>query len=333
MNNIDLKLILDSKFCERFSIDDKNAISFKMLAQGEYNINYVFQKPKSKESLVLRINTGSQMNLKNQITYEYKALNSLKSTNITPIPLYVDDSKELIPYGFLVMNYIEGRPLNYDTDMELASKCLAKIHCTDVDKECLLSSENSLKAIWEECLEMSSKYINSNMENIEVKKNIELLLKRCEKNVSKGNDFGNKTIINTELNSGNFIVNDKEKSICLVDWEKPLLGYVFQDLGHFLAPTTTFWKTDKILSKDEKDFFINKYCSYSENYKNPKEVWECVKHYIAMNCLRGVTWCSMAYIEYESPERLIKNEYTYNKIKKYLSLDFLEFIKEEYINE
>lgn len=32
-----------------------------------------------------------------------------------------------------------------------------------------------------------------------------------------------------------------------------------QDLGHFLAPTTTFWKTDVILDQDRIDAFLDTY--------------------------------------------------------------------------
>ena len=50
-------------------------------------------------------------------------------------------------------------------------------------------------------------------------------------------------MVNTELNSGNFLIDPQGVS-SLVDWEKPLVSEPGQDLGHFLAPTTTFWKTD-----------------------------------------------------------------------------------------
>ena len=39
------------------------------------------------------------------------------------------------------------------------------------------------------------------------------------------------------------IGNSKEDSY-IIDWEKALIGECEQDLAHFLAPTTTFWKTD-----------------------------------------------------------------------------------------
>ena len=57
--------------------------------------------------------------------------------------------------------------------------------------------------------------------------------------------------INTELNSTNFLINGGTYDNFLIDWEKPLYGDPAQDLGHFLAPTTTFWKTDVILSREE----------------------------------------------------------------------------------
>ena len=47
--------------------------------------------------------------------------------------------------------------------------------------------------------------------------------------------------INTELNSTNFLIGGEGKPNYLIDWEKPLFGDPAQDLGHFLAPTTTFF--------------------------------------------------------------------------------------------
>ena len=46
-------------------------IEISLLAQGEYNMNYIFEHPVSKKKLLLRLNTGSQMHLEHQIEYEY----------------------------------------------------------------------------------------------------------------------------------------------------------------------------------------------------------------------------------------------------------------------
>ena len=58
--------------------------NYTMLAQGEYNRNYTFIHPITGKKLVLRINFGSQMHLKDQIIYEYKALKLLENSGRTP---------------------------------------------------------------------------------------------------------------------------------------------------------------------------------------------------------------------------------------------------------
>lgn len=331
MNRIDLDNIRRNKdFIERFGIDDKE--EFSLLGQGEYNINYIFHSKAYNKKLVLRIATDSQMDLENQIRYEYEALELLNKTNRTPKPIYCDDKKELIPYGFLVMEFLPGRPLNYKKDLKIAAEALADIHNEPIPKaNNLLKPENPIEAIYEECLKMFDKYRLSKHMDMEIKDSIEYLLEKG-KNI-KTIDIGNRTIINTELNSGNFLINGENNNNYIVDWEKPLYGYPAQDLGHFLTPTTTFWKTDIILSREEISFFIKEYCKNSNQYKDEKELWNSVKNYLSMNCLRGITWCAMAYVEYQDPDKLIFNNYTYQKIKSYLSRNFLNMIKEEYLNE
>lgn len=331
MNRIDLDNIRRNKdFIERFGIDDKE--EFSLLGQGEYNINYIFHSKAYNKKLVLRIATDSQMDLENQIRYEYEALELLNKTNRTPKLIYCDDKKELIPYGFLVMEFLPGRPLNYKKDLKIAAEALADIHNEPIPKaNNLLKPENPIEAIYEECLKMFDKYRLSKYMDMEIKDSIEYLLEKG-KNI-KTIDIGNRTIINTELNSGNFLINGENNNNYIVDWEKPLYGYPAQDLGHFLTPTTTFWKTDIILSREEISFFIKEYCKNSNQYKDEKELWNSVKNYLSMNCLRGITWCAMAYVEYQDPDKLIFNNYTYQKIKSYLSRNFLNMIKEEYLNE
>lgn len=331
MNRIDIDNIRRNKdFTERFGIDDRE--EFSLLGQGEYNINYIFNSKAYNKKLVLRIATNSQMDLENQIRYEYEALELLNKTNRTPKPIYCDDSKEQIPYGFLVMEFLPGRPLNYKKDLKIAAEALADIHNEPIPKaNNLLKPENPIEAIYEECLQMFDKYRLSKYMDMEIKDSIEYLLEKG-KNI-KTIDIGNRTIINTELNSGNFLINGENNNNYIVDWEKPLYGYPAQDLGHFLTPTTTFWKTDIILSREEISFFIKEYCKNSNQYKDEKELWNSVKNYLSMNCLRGITWCAMAYVEYQDPDKLIFNNYTYQKIKSYLSRNFLNMIKEEYLNE
>jgi fructosamine-3-kinase len=327
MQKINLNNIKNnSDFRERFGMDETD--EFVLLGHGEYNINYIFNSKTYNKKLVLRIATASQMHLENQITYEFKALDLLKNTSVTPKPIYFDDSKLLIPYGFLVMEYLPGKPLDYKTDLKHAASLLAKIHNEVIPEENhLIKPDDPIGAIYEECLTMFEKYRTSEYADTMTKNKIEQMLEKG-KNI-KNVDFGHRTIINTELNSGNFLINGENNYI--VDWEKPVYGYPAQDLGHFLTPTTTFWKTDIILTPDDIFSFIKEYCKNSIQYKDEEKLLTSVNNYISMNCLRGITWCSMAYVEYQDPNKLISNDFTYKKIKAYLSEDFLNLIEDRYL--
>ena len=135
-----------------------------------------------------------------------------------------------------------------------------------------------------------------------------------------------KCCINTELNSTNFLIGDEGEY--LIDWEKPLYGDPAQDLGHFLAPTTTFWKTDVILTQDQIEQFIDAYLDKVGGRFDVRGLRERVHVYIPITCLRGITWCAMAWIEYQNPEKAIFNESTFRKLEAYLDDQFLDNINE-----
>ena len=334
--HVDLNPIKKSAtFCNFLGVSSGADINFELLGHGEYNLNYVFNNPATEEKLVLRIPMGSQMHLSNQVRYEFEALRLLEPSGRTPIPYYIDDTKTVIPYGFLVMSFISGRSLRYASDLAQAAECLADIHNLKIpEKNHLLRPENPLAAVLEECFVMSAHYLNSDLGSADVKLLIFTLLEQGQKIVAKTNLAINKPcLINTELNSGNFLVNDNEHKTSLVDWEKPLYACVGQDLGHFLAPTTTLWKTDTILTAEEIKVFMESYCHASDNYSDPDILWQETLPFFVMTCLRGVTWCSMAWLEYQNPNRVLKDMSTFEKIKTYITPEFLEKIYKDYLHE
>ena len=137
-------------------------------------------------------------------------------------------------------------------------------------------------------------------------------------------------IVNTELNSANFLINPQGKSY-LIDWEKPLLSEPAQDLGHLLVPTTTYWKTDVILSPAEIKDCIEHYIKAVNGRIDISDLKERFPLYFTVTCLRGITWCAMAMREYSTPGRAIVNEFAFNKIKDYLKIDFLDNILNNYV--
>ncbi len=294
--------------------------AIKPLASGEYNINYKFNKAGSK---VFRLNTKSQMSIKNQIKYEFDALKILQSSNATPKPLEYFKPSPFLPRGAMSMEFLKGRALRYESDLEIAANLLARIHATKIPRaHSLITAQKPLKAMFEECKNMASVYLGSNLAQPKTAKMIEFFLKTAEK-FDLCREIEDPCIINTELNSANFIIGKDEASSFVIDWEKPIIGEREQDLAHFSVPTTTFWKTDVIFSADEIEKFLNLYEKCSQKKVNRQKFRE----YFTMTCLRGTSWCAMAYVEYNGA-RAIKNEYTFNKIKAYLSDKFLSNLQQ-----
>ena len=328
-----LKDYVESKpYKEALGIPEGVEVRYEPLAQGEYNINYQFRHPETGKQMVLRVNTGSQMHLENQIGYEYQALKLLEGSGRTPLPFYVDGSRRHLDYGVMVMEFLEGRALNYGTDLKLAAECLADIHSVPVSGAGnLICSEHPLQMILDECKEMIQIYYHSELGELSKKRKIERLLLAGQKKIDAVKGYsGYRCCINTELNSGNFLINGEGRPNFLVDWEKPLYGDPVQDLGHFLAPTTTFWKTDVILTEKETDGFVAEYQRAVRGRFDINGVEERLKVFVPVTCLRGITWCAMAWVQYQEPGRLIRNEETFQKIEAYLEDDFLGEIERRY---
>lgn len=317
--------IKNEHFLDALGIPDADSLNITPLAQGEYHSNYLFTHPVSGQKLVLRINYGSQMHLRNQIKYEYDTLQLLQGSGRTPIPVYLDDSLNMIPHGILVMNYIEGEPLNYQTDFSEAAACLADVHAVPVPGEShLLSPKQPLFAILEECTRMFAVYQDSKYAQKKTVSFITHLMDMAwEKAKAATADQYQACCINTELNNCNFLVNRNTHFVSLIDWEKPLFGDPAQDLGHMLAPTTTFWKTDTILSDNTIEQFIDYYIDAIDGRIDLGDLRARTHLFLPITCLRGITWCAMAWDEYNRPERTLRNQDTYNKLASYLSEEYL----------
>ena len=295
----------------------------RFLAQGEYNINFVLDS--STQKYVFRVNTGSQMENENQIKYEYDSIKFLEPSGVTPKVFFVDDSLSFFQYGILIMEFLEGEPLQYEKDLSKAATIFSKIHSLEVKQnhthfkvenhifsDRIKEGERLLANVWE------SPHVSR-----EIKKFFDQFLGWAKANRSKEQYFINEpwlVINNTEVNSHNFIIG-KEKSY-LIDWEKPVISDPAQDLTQFMAPTTTSWKTDYLLSEEEKELFFQ---TYIEGLKGKDQnIRERVHLYTPYLYLRALTWCAHAFVEYHDPNKQIKNMDTFEKIKTFLQIDFMK---------
>ncbi|MEW6622524.1 MAG: aminoglycoside phosphotransferase family protein [Bacillota bacterium] len=301
------------------------------LAQGEYNLNYLLESQRGKK-FVFRINTGSQMHLQNQIAYEYKALKLLQATGVTPRPFFLDDSLQTIPYGVLVMEYLPGEPLNYKTDLERAAAAFSRIHGIEFSEEetsFLVREPGPFTGIYNEACSLLEKYFSCPQRQAETAKILEKVIKQAE-NRKKQESYLLADpwlrVINTEVNSHNFIVNSLQGTCHLIDWEKPILGEPAQDLSHFVIATTTMWKRDYVLRNDEECYFINNYLKKLPDCPQKPTFVDRLEMFKYFNYLRAVSWCAMAWTEYTTPGRLLANQDTFKKIELYIEPAFLKSI-------
>ena len=297
------------------------------LAQGEYNMNYLLEQGKRK--YVVRVNMGSQIQREDQVRYEFEALKMLSGSGMTPRAYYLDDTQSKLDHGVLIMEYLPGGAFCYTRDFKDAARLFARIHSYShqfSDGGHLIREKNPLSMTYDECRRLLDIYFKSPEAMPKVHDFLKVVLGWANEARRREVYFLENPwwcMINTEVNSSNFIVNRQEENIFLVDWEKPLWGDPSQDLSHFSVPTTTLWKTDYRMSPGEKKEFLD---VYREEVGDPflaDTIEDRVKLRDPFNCLRGVSWCAMAWVSYRSGEHALQNADTFAKLDMYVDIDFL----------
>lgn len=291
------------------------------LAAGEYNENYLVKS--SQGSFVFRINHGSQLDLDNQIEYEFQVLEALSDSGVTPSPLYysTNPGSDLLGKGVLLMEFLPGKPLDYERDAGEAARILAQVHAQPVGRSLLIQSD-SVRDIARESLGLIERYPGNHP--MESKRAILLDYHETVLALAQETEalFAAEplVIVNTEVNSHNFIMDHTPagKRGFLVDWEKAVVSCRYQDLGHFLVPTTTLWKTNKRYSSREKEAFLREYLKRTGLDYDMEEMVYKTNVLERTILLRALSWCFMAFYEYTKQDRALTNETTFRKINQYL---------------
>lgn len=284
------------------------------LAAGEYNENY--RVADGRNEYVFRINHGTQLGLGNQIEYEFGVLQAVYPSTVTPRPFRCSLEAEALGNGVLLMEFIPGRPLDYASDLETAARIFARIHALPADPRLIVQAD-PVGDIAAESLGLIQRYNNGGYREVRA-----LLLKYHERileiaGLSPSMFTGEaRCMVNTEVNSGNFLIHPERS--CLVDWEKAVVSCRYQDLAHFLVPTTTLWKTDCRLDESARKSFLG---AYRENLGldiSMSELNEKTAFMEKVILLRALSWCYMAWHEYTGRNRALTNDATFRKIVSYL---------------
>lgn len=304
------------------------AVPFQVvpLAQGEYNMNYRVCQGSSE--WVFRLNVGTQIDRDDQILYEFRVLKLLETTGVTPRPFCVDDSRTHLPHGVLLMEYLPGEPLENRRDLEGAARLFARIHSQPVSPSAthLIREKRPLSMTCQECSRLLSVYLQSDLAEARLRDYLAEVLEWATHARHREAYFLSDPwpcVINTEVNSGNFIVNRERGTAHLVDWEKPLWGDPSQDISHFCVPTTSLWKTDYRMSASDKQAFLDAYREAIPDDHLRDTIGERVSLRDPFNCLRGISWSAMAWITYQTGDHALRNEDTFRKVCAYLDLDFV----------
>ncbi len=294
----------------------ESPFSISFLAAGEYNANYLVRSETAP--CVLRINHGSQLGLgQDQISYEYKVLQALTATGVTPRPIACHPHPEPLGGGALLMTYLPGKALDYRQDLDRAAEIFARVHTAAVP-DGLVVQADPVMDIARESAGLLDRFgdhpLKKERDQIRAYHDSVVELANGTPNVFDGEDL---CLVNTEVNSGNFLIS--EAGAFLVDWEKAVASYRYQDLGHFMVPTTTLWKSDTVLTPIEKRRFL---ATYRQKACPEIDFDGLILKTRVMEktiLLRALSWCFMAWYEYTIADRSLRNPDTFAKIKQYLA--------------
>jgi aminoglycoside phosphotransferase (APT) family kinase protein len=304
------------------------------LAQGEYNLNYLIRAGDLR--LVFRVNIGTQIDRDDQIVYEYKALRLLENTGGTPKPFFVDDSRRFFDRGILIMEFLPGEPLDYRRDTAAAAALFARIHQTAVAEadNHLIRETAPLSLIYAECAGLLQRFFESDRAQPAIRDYLRDLLHWADAARARERYYQSDPwpcIVNTEVNSGNFIVNRAGGTIHLVDWEMPRWGDPSQDLAHFCSPLTTLWKTDVRLSPSDRQRFLDDYRRSLRDRHLQDTLAERIRLREPFVCLRGIAWSAMGWAAYQSDYAGVKNPDTWAKLQRYMDLGFIREVFDPFL--
>ncbi len=296
------------------------------LAGGEYNLNFLLTS--GAEKRVFRVNIDTQIGRADQIVYEYKALQLLAESGVTPRPYFVDDSRREIERGVSIMEYLPGRPLVYETDLDQAADLFARIHQVPVDpaQNHLIREDAPLDLIYRECAGLLRTYFDSELADPGIRDFLKEVIDWARAARRRERFYQEDPwpcIVNTEVNAGNFIVDPERGSIHLIDWEMPRWGDPSQDICHFCSPLTTLWKTDYRMQAADKRDFIKHYAVRIGDRHLRDTLPERIRLRDPFVYLRGISWSAMGWVAYQTDFSGIKNPDTWQTLVRYMRLDFI----------
>ncbi len=327
---------------DRLGVHPQDVLTPHPLGEGEHNVNFWFSAGEdqgerdgnAQQRFVLRVNVLPQPFHACQVRYESDALAAVAASGCTPLPIYVDSSSTAPGKGVLVETFCPGRVFDLDDphpdDLKRCARILAAIHSVPISEDCpLYRPTDPLQGLFDECMERFQLYRSSRYEDARITAWVDRFTNLTAQAIQKAQAAPSEPhIVNTETLASHFLLPEDSQTGWFVDWERPLLGDIAQDLAFFLAPTTTFWDSDRFFTAQDQEVFLGEYWKAVDGRFEAGAFEERFPAWKKVSALRAVAWCCKALIRYGGKGQHTTERAT-RKLPLYLSDDFQEMLLEE----
>jgi thiamine kinase-like enzyme len=242
---------------EALGVSDILGASIEKLPGGDYNYNYHVHTDGC--DVVVRLNIEPQSGSDDQIAHEYKRLEFLAPYNVTPKPLFLDNSKKHFPYGLLVEEYIAGGHLKFSIPaIQRVASSMAVLHTIPVAGAPLERRGSPLRGQFESVLADLEAYKKRHKPNAELLRLARRVIDRIEGEMSQLESlYTSRSIIHTDPNPAN-IIDNGEKAY-FIDWEISRIDDPSYDVAAFFSDALNLWASPRTLTLEEKQAFLEAY--------------------------------------------------------------------------
>ena len=81
----------------------------------------------------------------------------------------------------------------------------------------------------------------------------------------------------------------------------------------------------------DRRMFLKAYCAAITDAHLRDTIEDRVELRDPFNCLRGISWSAMAWVNYQTGEHTLQNQDTFLKVSEYLDLDFVRSLFDPYM--
>lgn len=114
-----------------------------------------------------------------------------------------------------------------------------------------------------------------------------------------------------------------------IDWERPIIGDIAEDIAFFVAPTTTFWDSEYLFPTDRFEAFVETYWRAVDGRFERGNFDERFGAFLRVATFRALTWCCRAVVQQKSGAGIHITEKAKAKVPIYLSTEFMDYLADE----